>query len=163
MNFIGVIGKNKILKNIIDEHVNIIKINNQNVYNVKNVKFQIVIINNDLERFISKAEFLKNIIDNAEYVIINSDLDIKIDIFKNLKKKIITCGLKQKSTITVSSITPDSILIDLQRDIESLDRKNIESEEKLINLNENRSIEVHEILINYAVSILYNKKIIGVV
>ena len=159
MNFIGVIGKTRILKNIIDNHVNIIKINSNNIENIKNVKFQIVIINNDLKDFILKETFIKSIIENADYLIINSDLELKIDILSNIKQKIITCGLKQKSTITASSITEDNVLIDLQRNIETLNNKNVETQEKLIKLTENESYDIHEILINYAISVLYNKKI----
>lgn len=163
MNFIGVIGKNKILKNIIDEHVNIIKINNQNVDSVKNVKFEIIVINDNLNKFYDKLESLKNIINNTEYIIVNADLEMKIDIFNDINKKIITCGLNQKSTITISSRTQDDVLIDLQRDIETLDGKTVEAGEHLITLRNRYDFKVHDILINYAISIIFNKKIMNVI
>ena len=155
MNFVGVFGKNNLLKNIKNKNVNIIKINPNNIANIKNIKFQIIIINNDLNKFKNLFEPIKSIIENTEYVIINSDLNIEVNVLKSFKKKIITYGLNQKATVTVSSITDENILIDLQREIETLNNKIVEPEEKIIETSGNT--DVYESLINYIVETILKK------
>ena len=148
MNFIGVIGKDSL-------NSNTIRINERNIENLKNIKFQIIIINSDLSKFENLLEEVGIIIRNSEYVIINSDLDIKVDISDSIRKKIITCGLNQKSTVTVSSITEERVLIDLQREIETIDNKIIEPEEKMATNYGNT--DIHDILLNYAVETILKK------
>ena len=148
MNFIGVIGKDSL-------NSNTIRINERNIENLKNIKFQIIIINSDLSKFENLLEEVGIIIRNSEYVIINSDLDIKVDISDSIRKKIITCGLNQKSTVTVSSITEERVLIDLQREIETIDNKIIEPEEKMATNYGNT--DIHDILMNYAEETILKK------
>ena len=84
MKFVGIIGKNISLKNINNQEINIIRLDEKNIINVKNIKFQLIIINEDLNNFNTKLEYLEKILENTEYVIINSDIYIKMKMLRNL-------------------------------------------------------------------------------
>ena len=154
MKFVGIIGKNISLKNINKEEINVIRLDEKNIVNVKNIKFQLIIINEDLSEFNNKLEYLEKILENTEYIIINSDIYIKMKI-KPFEKKVITYGLNHKATVTISSIKDGNVLIDLQRGIETLNKNLIESEEKLIQTLD--TVNVYEILINYILETIIKK------
>lgn len=154
MKFVGMIGKNISLKNINNEKINIIRLDENNIVNVKNIKFQIIIINEDLNEFDNKLEYLEKILENTEYIIINSDIYIKMRI-KPFKKKVITYGLNHKATVTISSIKDECVLIDLQREIETLNKNVIESGEKLVQIVD--TVNVYEIMVNYIIETITKK------
>ncbi|MBQ3414110.1 MAG: hypothetical protein IJH39_01915 [Clostridia bacterium] len=155
MNLVGIIGKNNFSKNFKKQHMSIINITEKNIVNIKNVKFQILIINDNLSEFKNMLKTLENIIKNSEYIILNSDLDIKIDVTNFVKKKIITFGFNPKSTVTTSSITEENILIDLQREIITLENNIVEPEEMLLKTNGNN--DVYEKLISYSIKTILEK------
>ena len=154
MKFIGIIGRNISLKNVNNDEINAIQINEKNITNVKNIKFQIIIINEDLNNFDNMLEYLEKILENTEYIIINSDIFIKMKI-KPFDKKVITYGLNHKATVTISSIKDESVLIDLQREIETLNSNLIEPGEKLIEMPE--AVNVYEILVNCIIEMITEK------
>ena len=84
-----------------------------------------------------------------------------MEILQNEKVNIITYGLNQKATITMSSIKETDILISLQRNIENIKKEVIEVEEKHIKLNEKDKLKSYEILIIYTILIIYGYKIIN--
>lgn len=153
MKFIGIIGKNISLKNT-NKKINIIKLDEKNIENVKNIKFQIIIINEDLNKFGNELKYLEKILENVDYIIINSDIYVKIKI-RPFKKKIITYGLNHKATVTISSIKDESVLIDLQREIETLNKNVIEPGEKLVQTAD--TVNVYEILIKYILETITKK------
>ena len=57
---------------------NIIFINDKNISNVKNIKFETIIIDAKIK---NKFE-LRKILSNAKYIILNSDIELDINIFK---------------------------------------------------------------------------------
>ena len=83
MTFIGVIANSKCFKNIKqkineeikDNTVNLIHINNRSIENIKNIKFETIIIEDKLEKFEPKTEILNKIFENIEYLIINTDIN----------------------------------------------------------------------------------------
>lgn len=105
MQFVGVISDTKsfeiiksiVLKNINEKKLNIININLQSIENIKNIKFETIIVNNNLEKFSSKEELLKKICTGAKYLVLNSDIEIKLDILQEQKLNIITYRIKSKS------------------------------------------------------------------
>ena len=126
MFFIGVITnqKNEIyvrekLKKIIPIE-NIIFITEKNIFNIKNIKFETIIIDSKL----NNINELRRIISNAKYIILNADIQMDFDIINDLQLNIITYGFNNKSTFTVSSIEENDIIICLQRII--LNKKNKE-------------------------------------
>jgi len=76
------------------------------------------------------------------------------------KKEIITYGLNQKATVTVSSIKDRDILIYVQRNIKDNKEKSIEVGEKLVKIKEGTKLKNYEILILYIIFLIYNYPII---
>lgn len=106
MFFIGIISEEKnekYIKEMLKHNINnsnVIFINEKNIDNIKNVKFKIIVLNKEL---INKN--LESILLNAEYLIFNSDINVKL--VENLNLKVITYGFNSKATVTASSITEE--------------------------------------------------------
>ena len=108
MIFIGIMSECKSYENIKEklknEDINLIHINKKSIKNIKNIKFETLIIDTNLEDFQQEKEIIEQICNNAKYVFINTDLNIENNLEVKAKKEIITYGLNQKATVTVSSI-----------------------------------------------------------
>ncbi len=114
---------------------NVIFIKESNIDNIKNVHFDTIIINTKFK----KMDKLASVLVNAKNIIINMDegnlfQDINIE-----KINLITYGFNSKSSITISSITDDEVLICVQRNIYS-NAGLIEVQEVKIENNENYNI-----------------------
>ena len=113
MFFVGIITNQKNETYIKNELVrkmpveNIIFINDKNISNVKNIKFETIIIDAKIK---NKFE-LRKILSNAKYIILNSDIELDINILNDLNLVVITYGFNNKSTFSVSSITENSMII----------------------------------------------------
>ena len=112
---------------------NIIFINDKNISNMKNIKFEFIVIDTQINNI---AEFRK-IISNYKYVILNSDIENNIAVIRDLNLMILTYGFNNKSTFTVSSITESNIIICLQRIIFKPNGEKIEPEEYQLKNEEN--------------------------
>lgn len=147
MAFIGVITSIKneeVLKKAIEDILqsntsnhNVIIINKENIDNMKNIKFNSIIINKENNIKESKKIVLKQILKNAKYLIINSDIYTKLDIIYNLNITVITFGYNLKATLTASSVNDERILLCLQRNIEVDNKIKIEPKEILAKVVEN--------------------------
>ena len=130
MSFIGVFLDNKkfqiLQKNMNKIDKTLINIKKKSIENVKNVKFDIIVISENLENFKEEINYVKNFCMKAKYLVINSDIEINCSILKEIKTNIITYGLNHKSTVTLSSITDESVLIFVQREFENMENKAIE-------------------------------------
>ncbi|MGN1297930.1 MAG: hypothetical protein ACI4VH_05900 [Clostridia bacterium] len=164
MTFIGVISDNKIFENINmhlkSDKFKLIHINKKSIENIKNIRFETIIIDSNLENFKQEENIIEQICLNSKYLIINTDINLKFNISNNNKINIITYGLNQKATITVSSITDTDVLIYLQRNIRTVTNKMVEVEEKRIKVNENNKLKIYEILIIYIIFLINNNCII---
>jgi len=135
MSFIGVICENnneKYIKKILTkklEKETIIIFNKDNIENLKNVKFNTIAVFSNNNKILSKKEVLKNIIEKANYLIINADEEINLDLLQNLKVNVITYGFNSKSTITASSVKDENILLCIQRNIQDINKNPIEPQE----------------------------------
>lgn len=149
MNFIGVAstGKDedyiikKIEEKLKNKSVKVISINNNSIENIKNVKFETVVIddiliNNKNTNMQKNKEILKSIINNSKNIILNSDIIENLDMVKNLNLSIITYGFNSKATITMSSLNDTNMLVCLQRNIKILDGSMVEQQEVNIELEE---------------------------
>ena len=111
MFFIGIVSEEKNEKHIKDilkqkiENENVVFINEKNIENIKNIKFKIIVLNKGIDN-----KNIKNILLNAEYLILNSDINVKIDLIESLDLKVITYGFNSKSTVTASSVTEEETL-----------------------------------------------------
>lgn len=146
---------NKIVKDQVNNsNFQIVYITEESIENMKNIRFDTIIINKEIENL----ESLKENLINAKYIIINSDLNIDLRILEGANSLIITYGFNLKSTITMSSITEDSVQICVQRNILN-NKQNIEQQE--ISLKKEEEIDVYNIMLLIALLLIYNKEIIS--
>ena len=157
MSIIGIIASqrqtNEIKKEIEKENLKLelICINNKSIENIKNVKFEILIIQDSIQKLNKNQEQIKDILKNTKYLLLNTDLSIEEEIFKDIKAKILTYGLKQKSTITASSIGEKQIIVSIQRAFENFSGKIIEQQEIPVELTKNSTRDVYNCLIKIAI------------
>ena len=164
MTFIGVVSEHKSFERIKEKlrkkESEVIHINRRSIENIKNVKFEMLIIDSDLESFNKEKNIMEQVCLNSKYLIINTDINSKFKISDKSKANIITYGLNQKATVTISSITDTNILIYLQRNIKNIEDKLIEVGEKQIRLDSKSKLKTYEILIIYIIFLINNNCII---
>ena len=98
---------------------------------------------------------LNKLIAKSEYVIVNEDIGTIIDLLKDIKSNIITYGFNSKSTITMSSVTDDSIQVSVQRNIIS---KKSEVEQQEISLNKEAKSDVYDIMLLISLLLIHNNE-----
>ena len=162
MCFIGIITdekSRKYINNIDKEQLDncnfkIIYITENNIENMKHIRFETIVINKKIQNI----DTLKDILKTAKYIIINSDLNINLGMLREFNCLIITYGFNSKSTITMSSNTDDSIQICVQRNI--LNKKNnIEQQE--ISLVKEDEVDIYDVMLLIAILLIHNKEIIN--
>ena len=167
MTFIGIISDCKsfetikeYLKNTLKLNCNLIHINKNSIENVKNIRFETIIIDSELSKLKQEKIILENLFEYAKYIIINTDINLKFEELNISKANIITYGLNSKAMVTVSSITDTNILVYLQKELKDCNGKSIEVGEQSIKITENKKLKIYEILIIYIVFLINNKPII---
>lgn len=166
MTFIGMVSDYKSFENVKEvlkknknNDFNLIYICKKSISNIKNIKFEIIVIDGNLCEFKEEMLLIEKICANAKFVVINSDINMKIPEFiKN--EKIITYGLNQRATVTISSITESSILIYLQEKLENVKGKTIDIGEKRVEIDGKNRLKTYEILIIYIIFLIKSKPII---
>ncbi len=163
MNFIGIITSNKneeTLKKALlekmknkESKINIININEENIENIKNIRFDIIILNKENGIVEKRKQLLKKILNNTKYLIINSDIYVKIDMTHNLSILIITYGYNLKATLTTSSINNKKVLLCLQRALVTHDKNTIEPREIYSNIINN---DIYATMAVNVVQLIYN-------
>lgn len=160
MLFIGLIAKKKdvqsIKKDIKEKEIELIEIKENNIENLKNIKFEEIIFLDDINLKENEYTFMKELIQNSKHLIINTDISInilrKIGIEKPIK--IITFGFNSKATITISSVKENKAIIFIQRDIMITEQKRIETQEKEIKLENNEKI--YNKIVTFIIKELHN-------
>ena len=152
MFFIGIITnqKNELYVKKKLENKNILFINDKNITNMKNIKFDTIVIDNKLKN----KQDLRKILSSTNHLILNADIEFDLELIENLSLTIITYGFNSKSTFTVSSITENNIIICLQRIIFTANGEKIEPEEYLLKYVEN--IEKYAIIFTAIIERIYN-------
>ncbi len=164
MAFIGIISDSKsekIIKMVLDEKLdksnNIIVINSKSVENLKNIKFETVLIANNNNIIKENKETLNKIINNTKYLIINADIELELEFEEAVELNVITFGFNPKATITASSVE-DDILLCIQRNIKDINEKTIEQQEMKIRIfEENIGINTNNLMGISAILLLYGK------
>lgn len=159
MIFIGIVtdikSENYIKKiqnnNSVLKKYHIIFIRENSIDNIKNIKFETIIVNRKFE----DKDSLNKLIAKSEYVIVNEDIGTIIDLLKDIKSNIITYGFNSKSTITMSSVTDDSIQVSVQRNIIS---KKSEVEQQEISLNKEAKSDVYDIMLLISLLLIHNNE-----
>lgn len=156
MFFIGVVTNQKnemYIKNKLSDLLpeeNIIFITEKNISNIKNIKFETIIIDSKIN---NKTDFRK-MLSNAKYVILNSDIEMDVELFTNLSLTVLTYGFNSKATFAVSSITENAMIICLQRII--LNKKGDIIEPQEYQIENSKNVEKYAIIAVSIVDILYN-------
>lgn len=141
MPFIGIISEEN-TENCIDRKIteklgmqesSVLFIKEKSIENIKNIKFETVIITREFK----KVELLKKILQNCTYVIINSDIQNNLSLLENINATIVTYGFNSKATITASSVNEEEIMICVQRTLESKNKEKIEPQEIKMEIYEN--------------------------
>ena len=159
MIFIGIVtdikSENYIKKiqnnNSVLKKYHIIFIRENSIDNIKNIKFETIIVNREFE----DKDSLNKLIAKSEYVIVNEDIGTIIDLLKDIKSNIITYGFNSKSTITMSSVTDDSIQVSVQRNIIS---KKSEVEQQEISLSKEAKSDVYDIMLLISLLLIHNNE-----
>ena len=159
MIFIGIVtdikSENYIKKiqnnNSVLKKYHIIFIRENSIDNIKNIKFETIIVNREFE----DKDSLNKLIAKSEYVIVNEDIGTIIDLLKDIKSNIITYGFNSKSTITMSSVTDDSIQVSVQRNII---RKKSEVEQQEISLKKKKKSDVYDIMLLISLLLIHNNE-----
>lgn len=167
MPFIGVIAKEsdanfikkEVIKNSIRNKFEIININKKNIENIKNIRFETIIINDDLTDFFSNSNYLEEIIRNSKFLILNSDVVKKLDVLVDGKVNIITYGLNQKAMVTMSSIKSENILICVQSKFENSIGQMIEEQEVNVKISKNNLKKICNSMAVFSVLVIYGEKL----
>jgi len=164
MFIIGIIASGvqvkQIKKEIEQENLNakVIWINAKSIENIRNIKFEIVIMQNLSEKLKDKKINLKKILKNSKYLLLNTDLIIEQEMFEGINAKIITYGLRQKATITTSSIEEKLTIVSIQRAFENLQGELIEMQEIPTQLKNKGVNNIYNSLIKTAIINIYGTK-----
>ena len=111
--------------------------------------FDEIIYDKDINLTEEEYKFMREIINKTKYILINSDVKIKIP--ENILIKIITFGFNSKSTIMISSVKENYIIISVQREIEKLNGDIIENQEKKIEIELNKKSSIYNEIINFLI------------
>ena len=129
MLHIGLISKNKNIELIreLSLYEDVQAFNIKEEEDFKNNKIDILV----LEDLIISKDILENQINDIKYLIIQDNIsDIQFNLDKEIN--IITFGFNHKSTVTVSSVTEENIVICIQRMIKTINNNEIQPQEKII-------------------------------
>lgn len=167
MPLIGIIAKendsnfikNEITKNSIKTRFDVVNINNKSLENIKNITFEALIIDCDINKMLKTSKYLEDLIKKAKYLILNSDISKDLKFFKDNKIDVITYGLNGKATITVSSIKEDGVLVCVQRNIENISKKIIEEQEFNIKVDKNNTQKTYNMLAIFTLLSIYEEKV----
>ena len=159
MIFIGIISDYKSFENIKEilnknskNDINLIHIGKKSISNIKNIRFEMIIMDSSLDEFKEEILLIESICSHSKYIAINTDINTQILRFiKKFKAYIITYGLNQKAIVTISSITESSILIYLQKNLKNIKGKDIEIGEKRIKIKKENKLKMYEFFIIYII------------
>ena len=160
MPLVGIVAKNReiqsIRKEIKGKNIEIIEITKEGIKNIRNIKFEEIIFLQNINLAEEEYKYMNEIISNAQYLVLNGD--IEIDILKkiHLQKpiKLITFGFNSKTTITISSVNDEKIIVCLQRDIEKSNGEILESQEQQIIYQNSKNIYYN--LVVFIINELHN-------
>ena len=163
MSFVGIVAnsndyefiKKELEKNKDCSKLQFINLNENNIENMKNIKFETVLICMEIREKIYKNILLKKILVATKYLLINTDIDVSIGDLCNNEIQIITYGMNQKATVTASSIKDDEVLICLQRNIWSAKHKIIEMQEVKVKSENISNTTVYNLLATFIIKQLY--------
>lgn len=121
----NIIEKENKIQNDLNEK-NIILINEDSLENVKSIKFDVIVIYEEMK----KTDKVKEILKCSKNIIINTDFKYNIKLLDdNVEGVVITFGFNSKSTITIVSNENEEIILEIQREFKRLSNEKIECQE----------------------------------
>ena len=164
MPFVGIVSKvndsnfikNAISKNSKENNFEIININKKSIENIKNVKFDILVICENIEKILKNSLYLEEIIKKADYIIVNSDVKENLSILKNVETNIVTYGFNAKATITISSIKEEKTMVCIQRKINGINNI-IEEQDFNIEIEKNNVNKLYNVLVIFTILAIYGE------
>lgn len=167
MPFIGVLSKEsdsnfikkEVIKNSKNNKFEIININRKCIENIKNIRFETVIINDDLADFLKTSKYLEDILRNVKYLVINSDVVKDLEVLVNSNINVITYGLNQKATITMSSIKTENILICVQSKFKNISGEFVEEQEVNVEISKNNLKKICNSMAVFSILAIYGEKL----
>lgn len=167
MPFIGVIANlndSNFIKNEINKNSNIYKfevinISRQTIENIKNIKFETIIIADNQNDFIEKSFYLRKLLEKAKYLIINSDEILNKEMFCSNKNGLVTYGLNQEATITVSSVEDDNVWFCIQKEFKTVNNNIVEEQEFNMKIEKSNRKKIINSIAVCAVLEIYEEKI----
>ena len=164
MPLIGIIAKKRdfqaIKKELQNCNIELIHLNKETIMNVNKIFFEEIIILEDINLMPSEYKFMNEVILKTKYLIINADIEINILKYITIEKpvKVITFGFNSKATISISSVNDEKIIVCLQRNLERVDNKIIESQEKEIKIFKDTNRKIYNRLVVFIIKELHNIK-----
>ncbi len=163
MSLVGIVANDIDFKNIrkafskkdISKSVSIIEINENNIKNIRNIYFETLFFCKEINFSNVELSYLDKICENVSYLVINSDFNLHIPPLISESCTVITFGLNQKATVTVSSISENGFVLSLQQNITKHNKKIKEMEEKSIRTKNTNNFKLYKILVEYIIKIIY--------
>ena len=129
--------------------------NDRDFKNIRNISFETLIFCRQLECDNLDLSYLDRICKHLSYLVINSDFNLHIPFSINENCSVITFGLNQKATITISSISENGFVLSLQKNIIKNNKEIYEMEEKCIKTKSTTNYKLYKCLIEYIIEIIY--------
>jgi len=133
MPLVGIVAKKKdvqiIKKEFSKKNIEVIEITKEGIKNIRNIKFDEIIFLQNINLTEEEYKYMNEIVSRVKYLIFNGDINIEIS-KKMEAERIMTFGFNSKSTITISSVSDESIIVYIQKDIERVDGRILERQEK---------------------------------
>lgn len=165
MPFIGIVAnendsnfiKNELLKKYKDNKFEIININNKSLENLKNVKFETIIVKENINKILKISNYINNILENASFLVVNTDIKENEEKL-NKYNGFISYGFNTNSIITISSIKEEDILICLQKQVRGLNNQITEEQECNVYIGKHNVEKLYNYLAIFAIKIIYGLK-----
>lgn len=161
MAFIGIIAdeanenwmKKKLKDQLQVSESSILFIKEKSIENIKNIKLETVL----LAREFKNIEVFKKLLEGTKYLVVNSDIANNLNILDNLELTVITYGFNSKATITASSVTEDTMLLCVQRNIQDIKHRTIEAQEISVDIEADSEKQVSYRMGVETILLLYGK------
>ena len=157
MVFIGIITDSKSEEDIANllcynkllQKNNVIFITEANIDNIKNVHFDTIIINSNFR----KMDELNGLLVNSKNIVVNNDEEINFEGMQLTNLNLITYGFNSKSSVTISSVTDDEVLICIQRNL-CCNSRIVEVQE--VKIENNNYYDVYDLIVVLVLFFMYS-------
>lgn len=126
MHTIGVISKDIELMNELIKIGNVTIITKENIHKYTKQKIDILIIEDEIE----ESKELKTLCNQSKLIMLYDGVDLEVKLNQNIT--VVTFGFNHKSTVTISSVNNEKVIMCIQRRIKGLKKQVIEPQEIVI-------------------------------